>query len=330
VRVRVPKKPLFLLFLTYHLVAPIVFWLYKLRHRVHYDIVQGVESKSLHASLSYAHFCHRAYLQDHWKATRPSGLRGAARWLNHISHSMLEPLVYRKVRQTVVPSHGLERELSRVYGAALEGKIHVISNPINVERMKPPADFEREQVRRQWNFDEHDLVLVFVALGHFERKGLPVVLEAMEMVADSHVKLVVVGGVPGLIKEYQGRAATAGIDKQVHFVGMQHDVRPYLWASDLFVFPSSYETFSLVAHEAAAAELPLLTSPLYGVEEWLTDGVNGWCVERKPEALADKIRISLNNRPVLKEMGQRAAESVQRYDVNSFVERWRTFYQQWV
>ena len=60
---------------------------------------------------------------------------------------------------------------------------------------------------------------------------------------------------------------------------MQSDVRPYLWSSDVFVFPSLYETFSLVTYEAAASGLPIVVSQLYGVEDLLRDGDNGFLIE---------------------------------------------------
>ena len=69
------------------------------------------------------------------------------------------------------------------------------------------------------------------------------------------------------------------LGNRVKFVGMQSDVRPYLWSSDVFVFPSLYETFSLVTYEAAASGLPIVVSQLYGVEDLLVDGDNGFLIE---------------------------------------------------
>src|SRR5919108_685447 len=85
---------------------------------------------------------------------------------------------------------------------------------------------------------DEDVVVVFTALGHFERKGLPLLLEAMQRLADPRFKLVVVGGQPSLVKAYRSSAATMGLDGAVRFVGMQDDVRPFLWAGDLFALPS--------------------------------------------------------------------------------------------
>lgn len=326
--VRVPalRKPLFLLFITYHVLSPIAFMLHRLRTGIRFDLRTGIESKSLFVDVSYAHFCHRAYLRDHWKTTRPEGLRGAARWINHNLHSLLEPLVYRRVKSIVVPSRGLARELSTTYGEATARKITIISNPVNVEKMKPPADFDRDAARAEHGFARDDLVLIFVALGHFERKGLPILLDAIRKTADARIKLLVVGGTPTTLREYQNKVDMLGIAAQVRFVGFQKDVRSFLWAADIFTFPSSYEIFPLVSLESAAAGLPLLTSPLYGVEELLIEGENGWFVPRTPEAFAEKLCFAVENRGCIRQMGLAAAESANAYTVSKFVENWSNFY----
>src|SRR5919204_507405 len=135
-----------------------------------------------------------------------------------------------------------------------------------------------------------DCVLLFSALGHFERKGLPLLLDALGALRNPALKLVVVGGEADLVAAYRARTVRAGLDRQVKFIGLQRDVRPYLWAADAFVFPSAYEAFSLVAFEAAAAGVVLIATPVNGVREFLRDGDNGILVERSVGGMIDGIR----------------------------------------
>jgi len=151
-------------------------------------------------------------------------------------------------------------------------------------------------------------------------------LEALEQINDPRVKLIVVGGREYLIKAYEKHASARGLTDRVRFVGFQTDVRPYLWASDLFVFPSTYEVFPLVSLEAAAAGLPLLVSSLHGVEEFLRDGVNGWCVTRDAQAYADKLRYALSHPEQVRRMGRDAALSVAGYRAAVFGDQWRQLY----
>lgn len=328
VRVPVPTRPLALLFLAYQLVAPVVYLWYRLRTRDRFDLVQTVESNCwLRADVVYAHFCHRRFLKVHWPAVKTGGLRGILRWLDHFLHSLVEPLVYRRARRIIVPSHGLCRELSMEYPAC-ENKIGVLANPVDLERMRRPGDFDAAVLREPAGFARSDTVLVFVALGHFERKGLPLVLEAMASaeVQDS-VKLLIVGGEQSLTEAYRSKAKAMGLDRRVQFVGMQKDVRPYFWSADAFVFPSVYEVFPLVALEAAAAGIPMIVTPLNGVEEFVRDGENGFVIPRSASGVADGIkRLASMTKDQLDALAARAQQDVRQYSIPAFQEKWRQVY----
>jgi len=321
VRVPVPTRPLALLFVAYHLVAPLAYLWYRLRTGARFDLVQMVESNLSFGDVSYAHFCHLAYLRRHWRSAGAKGLRGWLRWLDHRLHALMEPWTYRRVKRIVVPSQGLKRELEETYPFT-RGKITVIYNPVDIERMRPPADFDREAFRTEHGVKPGETVLVFVALGHFERKGLPLVLQALVALRDRPLRLWVVGGEPDLIRSWQMRAEGMGIGDKVHFWGMQRDVRPFLWGADVFVFPSTYETFSFVSFQAAAAGLPLIVTPLYGVEEFMRDGEMGFVVSRTAEGVRSGLErflaLPLQERT---RMGRVAQEAVQGFGVGAFVQR---------
>jgi glycosyltransferase involved in cell wall biosynthesis len=326
VRVPAPTRPLALLFVVYHLLAPVCYLLYRWRRRVEFDRVQMVESKLSFGDIAYVHFCHRAYLKHHWRQSKGTGLRSWLRWLDYRLHALLEPVVYRRVSRIVTPSEGLAAELKGQYPFT-SGRIQVIRNPVDIERLRLPAGFDRDAVRRGWGVAPSDVVLLFMALGHFERKGLPVLMDAVARVADPRVRLVVAGGERDLISVYRARCARLGIAERTFFAGMQRDVRPYLWGADAFALPSAYETFSLVAYEAAAAGLPLLAGRLHGVEDILRDGENGFLVERNPAQWAAAIRKLLALSPEQRSaMGGQARRSVQTFGPEHFIESWRDFY----
>jgi glycosyltransferase involved in cell wall biosynthesis len=326
--VRVPafKRPLALLFLCYHLLAPLYYLLHAIRRGERYNLRQMVESNLIFGDVSYSHFCHRAYLKYHWPKAKAIGIRGWLRWLDHRLHAMVEPYIFRRVKKIVVPSHGLAREIKREYPYAAT-KIHVIPNPINLDRMLRPEEFDREAFRNETKLKQDELTLVFVALGHYERKGLPLILEALRRLDGAKIRLLVVGGEGDLIKRYQARAAEMGLNGRVTFVGTTHDIRPYLWMSDAFLFPSHYETFSLVSAEAAAAGLPLMVTQLNGVEEYLSDGKNGLLLDRSVEGVERGIVRLLNMSPERRaRLGEQARSDVGRYSVENFIFAWRNFY----
>jgi glycosyltransferase involved in cell wall biosynthesis len=327
VRVRVPLRPLVLLFLAFHLLAPIYYWWYRLRTGERFDLVQVVESNTLtRRDVAYVHFCHRRFLRDFWPLVRGKGMRSILRFWDHKLHAILEPIAYRKAGIIVVPSKGLGRELAAEY-PAIAARIRVIQNPIDLDDFRPRADVDVASARAGLKLGAEDVVMVFVALGHFERKGLPLVLQAMSVMNRPDLKLVVVGGEAGLIASYEEKVRQMGLDGQVRFVGMQRDVRPYFWMSDVFVLPSSYETFSLVAFQAAAAGVPAIICQLNGVEEFAIDGVNSVIVEHSADGVRAGIErfleMSRENRTA---MGKRAQQDVCPFSAEFFDERWRALY----
>jgi glycosyltransferase involved in cell wall biosynthesis len=326
--VRVPaiKRPLALLFLSYHLLAPISYLLHRVRHRVRFDIVQMVESNLSFGDISYSHFCHRAYLREQWGLAQATGIRGWLRWLDHWLHALVEPFLFWIAGKIIVPSQGLACELKSEYPWTTD-KIHVIPNPVNLERMIRPQEFNRDVSRKELSLEQDELILVFVALGQYERKGMPLILEALRRLDGVKCRLLVVGGESDLVQRYQKRVTETGLSDRVTFVGMQRDIRPYLWMSDALILPSHYEVFPLVSLEAAAAGLPLIITSLNGVEEFLVDGRNGLLIERSVEGVQSGIRRLLSLPPEHRTgLGDQARLDVGKYSVENFIAAWRAFY----
>jgi len=327
VRVPVPLRPMVLLFVTFHILASILYLWRRLSTRETFDLVQSVESNLGFGELVYAHFSHTTYLKA--KHSSASGIRGWLRWADHVLHAVAEPIRFRLARRIVVPSRGLRQELTRDFNLQ-EEKVEVIANPIAVKQFERPASFDRESFRNSLDLQPTDVVCIFSALGHFERKGLPLLLEALRSQQLSSIKLIVVGGEPDLIKNYLDRATQLGISAQIRFVGFQQDARPYLWCSDVFILPSSYETFSLAAYEAAAAGLPIVAPALNGISDLLVDGETGFIIEPNVDSIKGALMRILQTAPAERmQIGQRAARVAAAYSIDRFIDSWRDLYARW-
>jgi glycosyltransferase involved in cell wall biosynthesis len=328
VRVPLPQKPVFLRYMVFKWTAP---WYYRryVATQTKPQLIVATEGQFSNCDICYAHFCHQAYLEQ--QEVKAGFLRRQARLLTRRFNAKIEALALAQAHKVVVPSDGLRAEIEQTYGAIVSGKVTKISNPIEVNRFQCPSDFSVAQQRAALGLGETDLVLVFSALGDFDRKGLEPLLEAiaalnqtrLNQAAQPVVKLLVVGGSATEIQEYAQMRDRLGITQQVTFVGFQSDIRPYLWLADLFVLPSKYETFSLVTFQAAAAGLPLMTTQLYGVEELLQDGINGWLIERQVASIAQALNNALGQKPQLAQMGAAARQLVASFDQSFFIDRWK-------
>lgn len=88
-------------------------------------------------------------------------------------------------------------------------------------------------------------------------------------------RLLMVGDGPDLGDAVQ-RARALDLTSHVTFVGEQDQVLPLLSISDVFLLPSSQESFGLAALEAMSCEVPVIASRVGGLPEVVAHGATGF------------------------------------------------------
>ena len=180
-----------------------------------------------------------------------------------------------------------EDELLRATYPKVAPATVVIGNGVDTRRLRPPSDAERSAARGTYGFGPDDVVVLFV--GHeFDRKGLPVLVDAVAQAPD-RVRLLVAGGTQDLVDGARDHARTAGCVDRVHFAGRLADPTPAFHAADVFALPSAYESFGLVVLEALAFGLPVVVTDVGVVPEVVDDGVNGFVVTADPLEIRDRV-----------------------------------------
>jgi glycosyltransferase involved in cell wall biosynthesis len=327
--VRVPAvvlKPLAVLFITFHVSALYVYVREILKRRKRFDVVQCVESNFSLPTVSHAQFNHKAFLRKGWPIARPSGIRRPLRRIDYQLRRTVEPFVYRKADRVVTSSKGLLEDIVESYPWVAD-RAEIIQNAIDVTSHTRPDSFDPATVRAPIGIGPDDTVLTFTALGDFELKGMLLIFEAMKQLGRDDLHFVSVGGPPPLVDAFSDRARAMGVGDHVHLMGMQPDVRPFLWSADAFVFPSAYESFSLATAHAAAAGLPLIVTPFHLAREIVDDGVNGYLVERSVAGIAKALEAFLALTPDQRhEMGRRSRQGVEVFSPTRFVAGWRHVY----
>ena len=85
-------------------------------------------------------------------------------------------------------------------------------------------------------------------------------------------------------------------NQSIEAVGEQSDVRPWLAASDIFVFPSYREGFPNVVIEAGAMCLPSIVTDINGSREIILEGRNGTIIpSHDTEALYQAMKWMLEH-----------------------------------
>ncbi len=159
--------------------------------------------------------------------------------------------------------------------------------------------------------DEHPLRLVFVGQA-VERKGLPVVLRALEALRE-HVPFTL-----DVIGVEQAQLETMMVDlRGVTALGKIDDAQKtaVLGAADLLVAPSlGGESFGMVLTEAFAVGTPVVASDIPGYDDVVRDGVDGVLFDRADASALAQTLLDLAYDPQRRDaMSSAARENVRRY-----------------
>ncbi|WP_226063980.1 glycosyltransferase family 4 protein [Kaistella polysaccharea] len=170
-----------------------------------------------------------------------------------------------------------------------------------------PNHSDVKNIRPTFAIAEDDFVFGF--LGRLVRdKGINELVEAFNQLNGeySKIKLLLVGSYEDHLDPL--REETISVIKRNNNIieaGVQYDVRSYLNAMDLFVFPSYREGFGIVLMEAAAMNVPAISSDIIGCNEIIEDHVNGFLIPPKNHTvLYEKMKYALENKDTITTMSQ--------------------------
>jgi len=162
------------------------------------------------------------------------------------------------------------------------------------------------RVRKEFELSEGDCLVGFVGRLD-EQKGIPTLLEAMNIVSKKNprVKLILAG--EGNLRESIQRFSVQNrLEQNLYLAGFREDIPAFLKAVDFAVVPSYWEGFCYSALEAMAAGKAVVGSRTSSIPELVADHDTGILVApHSPEELANAI-INLSENPSLqKTMGDR-------------------------
>lgn len=134
----------------------------------------------------------------------------------------------------------------------------------------PAPTRHREEARRRLGLPPSQPVLLNVGR-LVAQKNQDLLIRALAAVPQAHL-LLAGGGLKD--HSYRRLAATLGVGERLHLLGAlpAADVADLYLAADLFVFPSTWETFGLAAVEAAMVGMPMVVADLPVLREVLRAG----------------------------------------------------------
>lgn len=142
-------------------------------------------------------------------------------------------------------------------------------------------------------------------------------------------KLVIIGEGPDMEIVTEFLEINPDLIDRIRLLGKTKDLYKILELSDLFLLPSSQESFGLAALEAMAAYTPIVSSNAGGIPEVNIDGETGFLanVGDVDKMSADAIKI-LSDENLLQRMKENAKKQAIRFDIKNIIPQYEKMYEQ--
>jgi len=162
-----------------------------------------------------------------------------------------------------------------------------------------------------------DKTLIISAGELIERKNHEVIIKALAKINNPDIYYAIAG--KGPLKEHlTGLAKELGLDNRVIFLGFRTDVFELYHAADISAFPSRIEGLGLAGVEAMAAGVPLVSSNVHGILDYVVDGKTGYAVAPNDvDGFAEAIKKLTDDSELRKSMREACLAAAEPFELSN-------------
>lgn len=201
--------------------------------------------------------------------------------------------------------HNVTKAVIKEYG--YPGRVNLVPNATDfyIEQLKYSEEQLKQQINEKYNLTPDKLVFLF--LGRIvAQKNIYFVVDALSLLDQKGIdfKMFFVGNGPdenALIKHIKSKK----LQDKIVLTGRiddKNELASYYARSDLFLFPSVYDTSSLVQIEASALHTPSVLLKDTATAQTVTHEINGYISEHTTEEYAQTIIDALSDREKLQQI----------------------------
>ena len=165
-----------------------------------------------------------------------------------------------------------------------------------------------------------DKVLILSAGELIPRKNHAVIIKALAKLQNPDIYYAIAGKGP-LETELRNLAERAGLTERVILLGFRTDIFELYHAADISAFPSRIEGLGLAGIEAMAAGVPLISSNVHGILDYVIDGKTGFAVDPDDVTGYAEAIDKLANEPQLRNSMRKACvEATEPFELSNALE----------
>lgn len=195
-------------------------------------------------------------------------------FLKKISYPLAKFMVrkyYDKCNLLICPS---EKIADMLRWQRITTSKHIAHLGVNTNVFKPVSKTEKLRLRKELGISEKSFIIGFHGRLGYE-KNLITLARAFTRLNIENKKLLLVG--EG-VKELKQKLSKV---KHSILFGKTNEVQKYLQIIDIYVMPSFTETTSLATLEAMSCELPVISSKVGFIQQYINNGKNGLFFDNK-------------------------------------------------
>lgn len=217
---------------------------------------------------------------------------------------------YNLMEEVMVPSSSTRKQL--IDKGLIAEKVRPLPRWVDTEIFSPLKKDPRFYEKYKLNGG-----IKFIYTGRVSKeKNLELLYEAFKEITDSGVEsnLVIVGDGP-----YRNEIEQKLKGYPAVFTGFLtgEELSTAYASADVFVFPSTTDTFGNVVLEAQASGLPVIVSDEGGPKELMKDGITGIVTKsNSKDALVNAMMFFINNRDKIIQMGMNARQFTETNGIN--------------
>ncbi|RAV28395.1 N-acetyl-alpha-D-glucosaminyl L-malate synthase BshA [Sinomicrobium soli] len=239
------------------------------------------------------------------------------------SHPFYRPAVTFSINKSDVVtsvSRSLKEDTLRLFD--VKGDIHVVPNFIDVAR----CGKKFTDCRRSMMAGEDEKIITHISNFRKVKRIDDVIKVFYEVQKSVPSRLLMIGEGP----EKEGAEAlceTLGIPDKVLYLGNSNEIDRILCFSDLFLLPSETESFGLVALEAMAHGVPVISSNTGGIPEVNRHGVTGFLSDvGDVQDMAKNALKLLEDEAMLEQFKSGARTEAMKFDIAQIVPLYEEIY----
>jgi glycosyltransferase involved in cell wall biosynthesis len=213
-------------------------------------------------------------------------------------------------------------------------KIHVIPNGVDTALFAPANAEQKSFLREKLNLPQAAIIAIYTGR-LVSYKGLPLLLKVWNEIRPRHENaILLLAGTGGLDihnceAQLHDYVTSAGLEKNVLFLGSIQNIPEYLQAADLFVFPTENDAFPSSLIEAMACALPVVTTPVGAIKTIVSHRETGLLVQPGNfEQLFEALYVMLSDKAFASRLGEAACRMVQeRYSAGSMMRKYLSLFE---